>query len=402
MKLRHTLSAGAAAAIALSGVAVAVSTGPAGASGNGQPVSIAWMGFETGAYAAPTRHNDINLAINQINSAGGADGHKFQYTPYDTGFGAQTSLTATQNALANHPTAFIGYPVDVFIQASGPALKASGIPVLSFAEGPAALSNVAHVPNLYTVPADGVVMSIAANTAYTEKTFHPKSVGIFHTDDTASNADAKSAMMDLQKLGVKTINEQSASDTATDATDQAIALKNDDVVFVYGFPVVEGLFIKALINNGYTGPIADDQSGDFLAAFGLVPKADLANLYYTPYCAPDVLNTAAAKAYVSAYESAYPGSSLRTATPYAYDAVEMLAYAIKHDGGNTSSKAIEKEMGTMTYHGVCGTYHADADHGMLHQITVVSLKDPTAPTLLATYQEPPVNKTQIKELVTNS
>ena len=160
MRLRHVVAGMAALTTAVTGSAVALS-GPAGASSNGAPVKIAWIGFETGVYAQPTRHNDINLAISQINAKGGVDGHKFEFTPYDSGFGPSTAVTATQQALASDPTAIMGYSVDDQVQAAAPLLKTSGVPVLSFAEGPAALEPSVHVPNLWTVPANGVVASVA-------------------------------------------------------------------------------------------------------------------------------------------------------------------------------------------------------------------------------------------------
>ena len=197
---------------------------------------------------------------------------------------------------------------------------------------------------------------------------------------------------------MKNITTESASDTATDATTQAIALKNDDLVFVYGFPTVEAVFITQLEQNGYTGPIADDQSGDFLAAFGLVKPAAMTSVFYVPYCAPDVLSTPQAKAYTAAYHAAYPTDSPRTATPYAYDATMLLAAAIKKDGGNLSPSAINKAISELSYTGACGLYKADADHELLHQIDVVSFKDGvTNPKLLATKIEPPVSKALIKK-----
>ena len=386
----------AALTTAATGSAVAISSS-AGAS-SGAPVNIAWIGFETGAYAQPTRHNDIELAISQINAKGGVDGHKFEYTPYDSGFGASTAVTATQQALASNPTVIMGYSVDDQVQAAAHLLKQSGVPVLAFAEGPAALSPSVHVPNIYTVPANGVVSSVAANTSYAVKTDHPSSVGIFHTDDTASNADAAQAAADLKALGVKNITTESASDTATDATTQAIALKGDKMVFVYGFPLVEATFITELEQNGYTGPIADDQSGDFLAAFGLVKPAQMTNVFYTPYCAPDVLTTPQAQAYTAAYHAAYPTDSPRTATPYAYDATMLLAAAIKKDGGNLSPAALNKAIEDISYKGACGVYHSDVNHELLHQIDVVGFKNGvTNPNLLAVKIEPPVSKALLKK-----
>ena len=394
MKFRHMFACAAAVVTAVAGGVVATSSS---AGATPAPVKIAWLGFETGVYAQPTRHNDIELAIKQINAKGGVDGHMFQYTPYDTGFGPSTAVTGTQQALASHPTAIMGYSVDDMIRATASLLRQSGLPVLSFAEGPAALSTVNHVPNLFTTVADGPVSSVTANMDYAYKAHHPKSAGIFVTDDTASIADGNVAKAVLQKLGVKNITVETASDTATDATTQALALKGKSLIFQDGFPTVLAVFDNELRQVGYTGPIADGQSGDFLSAFHLVKQNVLDNYVYTPYCAADVLNTPQAKAYVSAYQAAYPGDSMRTATPYAYDSVMLLAAAIKANKGSLDPAKLIKTMDHMTYHGVCGTYHADVNHDMLHQITVVSLKDPNHPLLLAKYQEPALTSAQIKK-----
>lgn len=398
MKFRHVVAGLAALTTAVSGAVITTVSSAGASTASAAPVKIAWLGFETGVYAQPTRHNDINLAIKQINAAGGVDGHMFEYTPYDTGFTPATAVTGTQQALAGDPTAILGYSVDDQIQATASLLRQSGVPVLSFSEGPAALSTVNHIPNLFTVPTDGPVSSVTANMTYAVKADHPKTAGIFVTDDTASDADASVAKAVLEKDGVKNVTIETASDTATDATTQALALKNDDLIFQDGFPTVLAVFDNELRQNGYNGPIADGQSGDFLSAFGLVKQNVFENYQYTPYCAADVLKTAKAKAYVSAYEAAYPTDIMRTATPYAYDAVMILAAAIKANGGSLNSAKLVKTIDTMTYDGVCGTYHADAVHELLHQITVISLKNgATDPTLLGTYQEPVLTKAQIKE-----
>jgi branched-chain amino acid transport system substrate-binding protein len=199
-------------------------------------------------------------------------------------------------------------------------------------------------------------------------------------------------------LGVKNVNLQTAADTATDSTNQALALKSDDVVFQDGFPTVLATFDTQLRQNGYTGPIADGMSGDTLAAYGLVKQDVLNNYFYFPYCAADVIKTPQAEAYVSAYKAAYPGVSIRTATPYAYDSVMLLAAAIKKDGGNLSSSAISKALGSMTYNGVCGTYKSDVNHEMIHTIQIINVKNgPSSPTLLATIKTPVLTQAQIKQ-----
>ncbi len=370
----------------------AVLATPALAASSKAPIVIGLASIQSGSYAAPGRNNDINLVVNTINHQGGVDGHMLKWVPYDTSTTPAQAVTATQQAVGDKVTAIVGYSVDDQVQAASKILKQSGIPVLSYAQGPAAGSQVAGVPRLYTV-VPNLVNAIQGGVTYGYTKFHPKSVGIFHTDDTASNADAATAIALLRKEGIHNFVERDASDTATDATEQALAMKGESVVYEYGFPLVEAVFNTALSQNGINIPIMGDQSGNFLAAYGLNKPAELTKYAFTPYCFASVLNTPKANAYVKAYDAAYPGQSVQTATPYTYDAVEYLAKAIESEGGNLSSTAINKALAKITYNGICGTYHSDVNHDLIHQVTIVSFANGITPgTLAAKYIEPPVAK----------
>ncbi len=262
------------ASVVVAGVASVATAVPTMAASSKAPITIAYMTTLSGPYAQPSATNDINLVTKKINAQGGIDGHQVKFVAYDANLTPQQAVTATQKALGTKPTAIIGYSVDDQIQATAQLLKQSGLPVLAVAQGPAASSNVVHVPGLYTV-VPNLVTSIQASTTYGYAKYHPKSVGIFHTDDTASNADAATAQALLKKQGVKNFTIRSASDQATDTTQQALAMKGDQVVYEYGFPLVEANFNTALSQNAINVPIQGDQSGDFLAAFGLNKPAEL-------------------------------------------------------------------------------------------------------------------------------
>ena len=387
---------GVVASVFVAGVASVAVAVPSRAASTKAPITIAFMTILTGPYAQPSATNDIKLAVNQMNSQGGIDGHQVQFTAYDANITPQQAVTATQKALGTKPTAIIGYSVDDQVQASAQILKQSGIPVLAVAQGPAASSNAVHVPNLYTV-VPNLVTAIQASSTYAFSKYHPKSVGIFHTDDTASNADAATAQALLRKQGVKNFTIRSASDQATDTTQQALAMKGDEVVFEFGFPLVEASFNTALSQNGISVPIMGDQSGNFLAAFGLNKPAQLTKYTFTSYCYPPVLPTKQAKAYDAAYTAAYPGQSLQTATTYMYDAAGVLGAAIKAGGGNLSSSSIAKQLGKITYTGACGTYHTDVNHDLIHQVGLVSFADGINPgTLAAVYHLGPVPASYFK------
>jgi branched-chain amino acid transport system substrate-binding protein len=361
------------------------------------PITIAFMAVETGTFAAPSRNNDIALAIKQINSTGGVDGHKLQYTVYDSNVTPQQAVTATQKALGTKPTAFIGYNVDDQIQATAQVLKQSAIPVLSLANGPASSAHVADVSNLFTtIPVD--VLLDQAMVKYVVDKDHPKSVGIFHTDDTASNFQGATLLPSLlKKMGVKNVSVVEASDAATDVTAQALAMKHEDAVLEVGFPTVEALLNTALNQEGYTGPIIGDTSGPSIAAEGLNKPSELTNYTYTPYCAPALLSSKQAKSYVSEYRAAYPGQNIVIASPQIYDAVGFLSAAIKADGGNLSPSAITKQMKKITYTGVCGAYHSDQNQDLIRTTTLVSTAKGVDPgTLVATYIQQPASKVYFK------
>lgn len=395
VKLRQLMAAMAVATTVMAGAGSVSSTG-AGASAT--PVKIAFVGIESGAYAIPDHNDDIELAIKNINARGGVDGHLFEYASFDTGLTAQQSVTATQQAIDSRPTVIMGYSVDGQVQASATLLRSSGLPVLSLAEGPASLSTVVGVPNLYTLVADGPVMAEAATTAYGDHRYHPKTVGLFHTDDTDSDAEAENAERDLRALGVTHFVVESAADNATDTASQAGAMAAVNVVYEYGFPSVEALFNTQLSQTGYTGPIMGDQSGSTLAASTLNTEAELAHYVFSPYCFPQVLPSPAARTYSSDYAAAYPGSSL-TGDPYIYDGVDLVAAAIKKTGGNLTPSALVKAIGRLTYHGACGVYRADAQHGLLHQIELVSLANGfDHPKLAGVYVERPVTRAQLQLL----
>lgn len=193
------LAAGCSSSTSSSPSTTSSTASPAAASA---PIVIAYPSIQTGVYATPAKNNDIELAVKTINAQGGVDGHQLKYVAYDAGITPEQAVTATQQLLGTKPTAIIGYQVDAQVQAVAQVLKQSGIPTLSDAQGPAAGSPAVKVPNLFTI-VPNLVNAIQGGTTYGFSKYHPTSVGIFHTDDTASTEDANVAQALLKKDGVK-------------------------------------------------------------------------------------------------------------------------------------------------------------------------------------------------------
>jgi branched-chain amino acid transport system substrate-binding protein len=370
---------------------VAVPLTSAGAASSKSPIVIAFLGIETGPDASPTANDPVTLAADQINAAGGVDGHKIQVQFYDANITPAQAVTATQKALSTNPTAIIGPFVDDQVQAATSLLKQSGVPTLGMTSGPLTDFTNTHLPNFWDInPIDYNTARAAAT--YALKALKPASVGQIYTTDAASNASATFIQSFLKKGGVKNFTERSEPDTVTDATPAVLAAKSDKVVFVNSFPVTDALLVSQLAQNGFKGPIIGAQADNSIQAFKLAPAADLANMDYTPYCDPDVNTTKQAKSFVSAYETKFKVDQTAADDPASYDGVYMIAKAVKEAGGNTSHSSIVKEIDKMSYQGACGPYKADSEHTLMNQVQVVRFgaNGPAGKKLLATYTFPQI------------
>lgn len=353
--------------------AAGASGGSGGSGGSGEPIKIAYLGFETGTYALPGRHDSLELAIDQINAAGGVDGHKIEYTAYDSGILPQQTVTAVLKAEASHPTVIIGMPVSSGVQAAGSALAKSGIPTIQVASDNSTDLSKLHVNNLFR--AISTVQEEAIGTAQYVLSRHPTTVGLFDDSDLNGVTNMKIVRSYLEAHGVKHIIYREVAQGATDATEAALAMKGADIVVSNGFPQTEAIFVKALSQNGITVPDVMSYAATTIVAYGMAPKAALANDFYLNTCDPQNVTTSAAKNYTSTYTAKYPKDNIIASSPFIFDAVEMVAQAVKADGGDLGASPLNKALSSITYDGACGQYHADAQHNLFHGVQIVKASD---------------------------
>jgi branched-chain amino acid transport system substrate-binding protein len=366
---------------------VAGSTAGAATSTSKSPITIAYLGILTGPDASPTSENPLKLAANEINARGGADGHPIKLEFYDSNITPQQAVTATQKALSTNPTAIIGPAVDDQVQATAQLLKQSGVPILGLTSGPLTDLTNTHLPNFFDInPIDYNTAQAEAKYIYTK--YKPKTVGMIYTQDAASTASATFIESFLKKDGVKNFIIRSEANNVTDATPAVLAMKSANAVFLNSFPVTDGLFVTELAQNGITAPIMGAQADNVIQAFKLAPASAMANMYYPPYCDPDVNTTKQAKAFTSAYKAAYPSTTQSAADdPATYDGVYLIAKAVQAAGGNTSSQSIVTQLKKLTYQGACGPYKNDSENIMINQAQIVKLgvNGPSGKELMASY-----------------
>lgn len=360
---------------------------PSSSGGSGAPIKIALLDFETGAYATPDRHNAVELAIKEINAAGGVDGHMLQYKGYDTGILPQTTVTAVLHAIADKPTVILGLAVSSGVQAAASALKSSGIPVIQEGQDNSTDLSALGVSNMFR--GQPTVQEQSQSVLNFLGGMNPKLVGVFDDSDLNSVQAAKVIRDGLGAKGIHTVYREIAQ-TGTDATEAALAMKGADYATSDGFPIEEALFVRALTTNGVGVHDLMGNSGLTIAYDKLAPWSAVAgNTTYT-ICDPTAMTTPEAQKYVSNYKAQYPAFSPQLSNPVMYDAVYLIDKAVIAAGGDISHSGIIKGLEQVNYNGVCDNYHSDSEHNLAHTMYIVKFgAQPNQDTLAAQYNNMP-------------
>jgi branched-chain amino acid transport system substrate-binding protein len=146
-------------------------------------------------------------------------------------------------------------------------------------------------------------------------------------------------------------------------------MKGADGVFDWGYPNPVAVQLNQFVQNGISIPTMTDVSIDVAISGGLVKGQALANAYVSQPCDLNAPSYSPKLAdFVSKYKAKYGNVPSQNAS-WAYDGV-MLAVAAIEAAKSTSHSAINDELGTITYPGTCGTYHADGANILSHQSVI--------------------------------
>lgn len=376
-------------ALLAAGLTACGSSGNPGSSpssaGTKGPYVIGFMNILSGPASVPGESDPIDLAAKQLNAKGGIDGRQVVIKAYDVGLTASTALTATRLALSQGVDALIGYPIDAGLTASIALIKQANVPVLTLGEGPTTSQGALKTDLAWstTVQSDEEA-NISAQ--YFKDTVHATTVGLTNSED-ANPVEGNQYVEQFSKqLGITNFVNEQYPETVTDLTAQVLDIKNVSVVEQWGYPQNDALLVRQMYQNGEGSiPVMLSTAGSYEWATHAIPANETAHITYVSACAGlyDPGNSVAA-AFTTALHTAYPSIAYpETYQPGTYDAPFILAQAIEA-GKSFDTSSITSQLKTLTYQGVCGTYHANADGSMLNQLSVVSLAN-YQPKILKTY-----------------
>lgn len=307
--------------------------GGSSSGGDSGPIKLGMLAPMSGSESAfgAYMENGAQLAVNEINAAGGVLGRQLELVTEDDGCDATMSVAAANKLVTAGITASVGGYCSGATLPVLPIFNEAGIPMVI----PAANSNKLveqALPGVFLINGTGTQQAQAA-VAYAKK-IGAKTVAAID-DATAYSADLASTFVTLAKEAGLEVTMQSTvtpgeNDYSAVATE--LASKQPALAYWTGYYQEGGLIVRQATDAGFTGTfmVAD---GSIDAKFAEIAGSSyVKNVVGTFTQTPDML--VGADQWIADY-TALAGAEPGPYSTQSYDAVMVVAEAIKSSGGTS-------------------------------------------------------------------
>lgn len=242
---KTVIAALAAAAIALPGGAGAADTVKIAnlieLSGNGAAIGRNWT-------------DAVNMAVEEINAAGGILGKQIEITDYDTQSNPGTSRAQLQKALDNEPYVVLGPIFSSSTRVNMALTKRAGVPQIVGSEA-ASITQQGH-PTIFRT-SFGQAMGMPKLVKYLKEEVKAKTVALIYTNDEWGKGGRNTAKELMAKAGIEVVADVSSEVKQVDFSAEVLKVKNAkaDAIFAYCLEEESARFLNELRKQGYDGPL---------------------------------------------------------------------------------------------------------------------------------------------------
>ncbi|MBD9120379.1 ABC transporter substrate-binding protein [Streptococcus sp.] len=330
----------------------------------------------TGSVAAygNAEKNGINLAVEQINKAGGVDGKKIEVITKDNkSENAEASTAATNLAVQSQVNAMIGPATSGAVAAASLNAQKTGVPLLT----------PSGTQDDLTIDKDGVKKYIFRTTfqdsfqgqvlaQYAYQNLNAKKVVLYYDN---SSDYAKGITEEFQRVypgEIVTVATFASGDKDFQSALTKFKDLDYDAIVMPGYYTETGIITKQARDMGIEVPILgpdgfnDDSFGD------LAGVANTHDVYYVSGYSTKTALSDKATQFIEAYKKKY-GSEPNMFAALAYDSVYMIAEAAK--GAKTSIDIADNLAKLSQFDGVTGTMTIDKDHNPIKTALMVKMEN---------------------------
>ncbi len=346
-------------------------------SGNSNEIVIGHVASLTGDTATfgTSADEGIRLALDEINAKGGVLGKKIRVQTEDDRSLADEAKTAANKLITrDHVCALLGEIASSRSIAIAPVAEDAKIPMLSpGSTNPKVTQGYQYVfRNCFTDPFQGECMARFAIEDLKLKRF-----AILYP----VNSDYGVGLRDYVEAYVKKVGDEIVAKLGyTEKSDvdfrgQLTKIKNanPEAIFVTGYYTEAGLIAQQARELGITVPLIGGDGWDSDKTISIGGKA-IEGCFFTNHYSPDE-DRPEVKAFVDAYEKKYSGKVPDAMAILSYDAMRIMADAIRRAGSTSGDKIRDALAGTKDFPGASGITSIDSNHNAKKAIVVIEIKN---------------------------
>lgn len=360
----------AAATLILSGCGKSADTGAEAGIKIGEFASL------TGKEAAfgQSSHKGTQLAIDEINAAGGILGKKIEFVYEDNRSTPGESATIAKKLITRDKViAILGEVASGRSLEAGPIAQANKIPMISpSSTNPKVTETGDYIFRVcFTDPFQGKLLA-----EFAKRTLKAQKVAVF--SDVAAPYSVGLAQYFVEPFaaeGGQVVAEQKYTGGDKDFKAQLTAIKATvpDAIFVPGYYTDVGLIVAQARQLGITVPLF---GGDGWEAPELlqIAGAALEGTYYSTHFSAENDDPQVQK-FVAAYRAKYNGEAPDAMAALGYDSAMVLVDAIKRAGTTDEPQLRDAIAATRDYQGVTGKTTLDAQRNATKSAVIITVKD---------------------------
>jgi len=349
--------------------------GPGGTTDTGGTIKVGVYGDlsgQTSSFGESTR-DGVKMAVDEINAAGGINGRQIEVVVEDDqGQPQQASTVVTKLINQDKVVAIIGEVASSNSLAAAPKAQEAKVPMITPSSTNPKVTQVGDYifRVCFTDDFQGAVAAkFAANTLKAKKA---AILGDFNSD--YSKGMTQYFEKEFTGGGGQIVARQSYTQTDADFKGQLTNIRAavPDVIFVPGYYGQVGVIAKQAKELGITAPLLGGDGWDSPKLFELGGAALDGNYMVNHYSTDDP--SPAVQKFVAAYKAKY-GAVPDAIAALGYDAMNVLADAIKRAGTTESAKLRDAIAQTKGFAGVTGSININESRDAVKPAVVFELRD---------------------------
>jgi branched-chain amino acid transport system substrate-binding protein len=339
-------------------------------------IRIGEFGSLTGGTATfgISTHEGVLLALDEINAAGGLLGKKVTVISEDNQSKPEESVTAVLKLIKqNEVVAVVGEVASSRSLAAAPQCQANGIPMLSPASTNPKVTQVGDYifRACFIDPFQGSTMA-----RFAVNRLHAKRIAIL----TDNKNDYSVGLTEFFKatakqLGAEIVAEESYAEGDIEFKAQLTEIKatTPDVIYAPGYYTECALIARQARELGLEVPFLGGDGWDSPKTIEIGGKA-VEGTYITNHYSPEDQRPEVQK-FIADYKARYGGKTPDAMAVLGYDAMRMMADAIRRAGSTDGAKIRDALAATKNFDGVSGRISMDAERNAQKDIVVLQIRD---------------------------